>query len=99
MATVDLDVGRLSAYCQLPQASITNLLDAPTKDLVQSLLESITIRAREQEEWESEKLRINIELENAVRGAESKSRVLKSSVDKAQREVSELREKLHTAGA
>ena len=98
MAAVELDVPRLSAFCSLPSASIETLLDAPTVELVQTLLSNISERAREFDEVKSEKLKLTVELENAVRGGESKSRVLQSSIDKAFKEATELREKLHAAG-
>ena len=98
MAAVELDVARLSAFCALPSTSIQTLCDAPTVDLVRTLLSNISERARELDEARSEKLKLSVELENAVRGGESKSRILKSSVEKGLREASELREKLQAAG-
>ena len=87
MAAVELDVPRLSAFCSLP-----------TVELVQTLLSNISERAREFDEVKSEKLKLTVELENAVRGGESKSRVLQSSIDKGFKEATELRGKLHAAG-
>ena len=98
MAAVELDVARLSAFCSLPSISIETLLDAPTVDLVRTLLSNISERAHEFEEVKAEKLKLGVELENAVRGGESKSRVLKNSIDKGLKEAAELREKLQTAG-
>ena len=98
MAAVELDVARLAGFCSLPPSSIEILCDAPTIELVRTLLSNISERAREFDEIKSEKLKLGIELENAVRGGESKSRVLKSSVDKCIKEASELREKLKLAG-
>lgn len=99
MAAVELDVARLSAFCSLPPTSIETLLDAPTVELVRTLLSNISDRTREYDELKSEKLKLGVELENAVRGGESKSRVLKSSVDKGLKEAAKLREKLQVAGA
>ena len=98
MAAVELDVARLSAFCSLPPTSIETLLDTPTVELVRSLLSNISDRAREYDELRSEKLKLGVELENAVHGGESKSRVLKSSVEKGLKEAAELREKLQVAG-
>ncbi|KAI4131278.1 MAG: hypothetical protein LQ338_001303 [Usnochroma carphineum] len=94
MATAELDLPRLSSFCALPQKSLNSLLDAPTSDLVRSLLESLVPRIREYDELKADKLKLAVELENAVRGGESKSRVLKNSVDKGLREASDLRQKL-----
>lgn len=87
MAAVELDVAQLATFCSVPQETITTLVDAPTADLVRTLLENISAKAREFNGLTSEKLRLGVELENAVRGAESKSRVLKSSIDKAHRNL------------
>lgn len=98
MATAELDLPRLSSFCALPQKSLNSLLDAPTSDLVRSLLESLVPRIREYDELKADKLKLAVELENAVRGGESKSRVLKNSVDKGLREASDLRQKLQDSG-
>ena len=98
MAAVELDVPRLSAFCSLPSNSIETLIDAPSVELVWTLLSNISERVHEFDEAKSEKLKLTVELENAVRGGESKCRVLKSSVDKGLKELADLREKLHTTG-
>lgn len=98
MAAEVLDLQYLSSYCSLPKETITTLLDAPTADLVRSLLLSVTDKAREHEETRSENLRLSVELENAVRTGESQARVLKSSVDKGLKEAAELRQKLQSEG-
>lgn len=98
MATAELDIPRLSSFCALPQSSLHTLLDAPTRDLVRNLLENLTPRIHEYDELKSNNLKLHVELENAVRGGESKSRVLKNSVDKGLREASELRQKLQDSG-
>ncbi|KAL8949482.1 MAG: hypothetical protein Q9222_004405 [Ikaeria aurantiellina] len=97
MATAELDVPHLSTFCGVSQTSITSLLDAPTSDLIRNLLESLSPRIREYDELKAEKLKANIELENAIRGGEFKSRVLKNSVDKGLKENAELRQKLQEA--
>ena len=98
MEVAQLDIPQLSSFCSLPQDSIKTLLDAPTVELVRRLLENVSAKAREYNELTSEKFRLGVELENAVRGAESKSRVLKSSVDKGLKEAADLRQKLQAEG-
>lgn len=98
MAVAQLDVTQLSSYCSLPQHSIDTLLDAPTAGLVRTLLENISVRANEHNECASEKLKLGVELENAVRGGETKSRILKGSIDKGLKEVTDLRQKLQVEG-
>ncbi|KAL8797208.1 MAG: hypothetical protein Q9195_000675 [Heterodermia aff. obscurata] len=94
MATEILDLQHLSSYCSLPQDTFQSLLDAPTVDLVKRLLQVVTEKAREHEKAKSENLKLGVELENAVRGAEAKTRVLKNSIEKGLNEAAELRQKL-----
>lgn len=98
MAIAQLDFPQLSSYLALPHATITTILDAPTAELVQTLLAKISAKAREHDETTSENLRLEVELENAVRSGETKSRVLKSSVDKGLKEITDLRQKLQAEG-
>lgn len=98
MAGVQLDVAQLSSFCSLPLTSIDTLITDPTVELVQIILGNISNRAREFDILKSDKLKLNVELENAVRGGESKSRVLKGSIDKGIKEAVHLREKLEAEG-
>ena len=98
MAAAQLDLAQLSSFCSLPQHSIDTLLDAPTAGLVRTLLENISVRACEHNEFASEKLKLSVELENAVRGVETKSRILKGSIDKGLKEATDLRHKLQAEG-
>ena len=98
MAVAQLDVAQLSSFCSLPQQSIDTLLDAPTASLVASLLKNVSVKADEYNDVVSEKLKLSVELENAVRGSETKSRVLKGSVDKGLKEATDLRQKLQAEG-
>ena len=94
MATTDLDVIRLSSFCSLPQISITTLLDAPTTELVNSVLTAISSRAREFDELKAQNLKLNVELENAVRGGELKNRATKASLEKASKKADGLQQAL-----
>ncbi|KAI9838350.1 MAG: hypothetical protein M1819_005618 [Sarea resinae] len=94
MAAATVDVPFLSSYCSVPETTLSALIDAPTTELVKSFLESVASKAREHEELRSEKLRTDVELENAVRSGETKNRALKSTVDKSLKEVSDVRGKL-----
>ena len=98
MAVAQLDVAQLSSFCSLPQQSIDTLLDAPTASLVASLLKNISVKADEYNDVVSEKLKLSVELENAVRGSETKSRLLKGSVDKGLKEATDLRQRLQAEG-
>lgn len=94
MAATDLDLVRLSSFCSLPQTSITTLLDAPTTELVNSVLTAIYSRAREFDELKAQNLKLNVELENAVRGGELKSRAIKASLEKASKNSDSLQQAL-----
>ncbi|MCJ1393226.1 hypothetical protein MMC18_006098 [Xylographa bjoerkii] len=94
MATMELDLPHLSSYLTFPQPSLNTLLASPTVDLVKILLEKITTKAHEHEKLQSEKLKLDVELENVVRAAESKARVLKATVEKGLKEVADVRQKI-----
>lgn len=98
MAVAELDIPQLASFCSVPEASIHTLLDQPTVELVRNILERVSEKAQENNELRSEKLRVDVELENAVRGGESKTRGLRNSLDKAQRERTVLIQKLEDEG-
>ena len=98
MAATELDLAQLSSYCSLPQKTFDTLLDAPTVELVQGLLQSITVKANEHNDLTSERLKLGVELENAVRGGETKTRILKNSIEKGSKEATDLRERLEQEG-
>ena len=98
MATIELDLPHLSSYLTFPEISLSTLLASPTVVLVKSLLEKVTAKAREHEQIQSEKLRLDVELENVVRAAESKARILKATVEKGLKEVANVRQSLQDEG-
>ncbi|EER44027.1 filament-forming protein [Histoplasma capsulatum H143] len=89
-----VDIPFLSSHYSIPETSLNTLSQNPTVELVNQLLESISTKAREAEELKSDKLRLDVELENAVRSGESKVKVLKNSVEKGLAEIASLRGKL-----
>lgn len=98
MADAAVQLPYLSSHYALPESTLTTLTQAPTVELVNQLLESISKKAHEYDELKSDKLRLEVELENAVRSNESKVKVLKTSVEKGHAEVADLRKKLQEAG-
>jgi nucleoprotein TPR len=98
MAAATLDIDYLSGYLSLPQQTVGSALDAPTAELVRSVLDAVTAKAREHDELAADKLRVDIELENAVRSSETRIEGLKASVEKAQKTVEEVRTKLTEEG-
>ncbi|KAJ5169815.1 uncharacterized protein N7500_002598 [Penicillium coprophilum] len=97
MADTAIQLPYLSSHYALPESTLTTLQQAPTVELVNQLLESINKKAHESDELKSDKLRLEVELENAVRSNESKVKVLKATVEKGHAEVEDLRKKLHEA--
>ncbi|KAF8866764.1 hypothetical protein BDZ45DRAFT_795225 [Acephala macrosclerotiorum] len=95
MAAAVLDVDYLSSYLSVPQQSINNAIDAPTAELVRSILDAVTAKAREHDELAADKLRVDIELENAIRSSETRIEGLRANVEKAQKTVEEVRTKLN----
>lgn len=98
MAAAAVDVGYLAASYAVPETTLNTLLDAPTVELVQSLLVQIEAKAREHDDLKSEKLRSDVELEAAIHNADTRVRTLKATADKAERDVDELRQKLAQQG-
>ncbi|KAJ5379827.1 uncharacterized protein N7496_002255 [Penicillium cataractarum] len=95
MADTAVALPYLSSQYAIPEATLSTLTQAPTAELVNQLLQSITKKAHEFDELRSDKLRLEVELENAVRSTESKVKLLKTSVEKGHADIEELRKKLH----
>lgn len=94
-ATVNLHTGFIAAQYSIPEYDLDRLLEAPTIDLVKSLLTQVEKKAREYQTKDAEKLRADVELDTIVRSSESRARQLKASVDKGLKEIETLRDKLN----
>ncbi|KAF5853068.1 hypothetical protein GGP41_001641 [Bipolaris sorokiniana] len=94
MAAATFDVGYLAASYSVPETTLQSLLSEPTVELVQTLLTQIEAKARAYDDIQSEKIRIDVELEAAVQAGEQRARSLKATAEKAQKEADELKEKL-----
>jgi nucleoprotein TPR len=92
-----VDVPYLATAFELPEDEIQTLLDAPTTELVNQFLASITSKAQEYEDVKAEKLRVDVELENTVRTSETKVKAQKAIATKHAKEIEELRTKLNEA--
>lgn len=99
MAETAVELPYLSSHYSIPETTLTSLTQAPTVDLVNQLLQSITKRANQHDELDAYKIRLEVELDNARRSRDSKVKVLKDAVEKGHAEVEELRKKLHESGA
>lgn len=98
MAAAVVDTAYLASFCSVPQTNVQTLIDQPTQDLVLSFLQSLTGKAQEHDKLQSERYRLDVELENAVRGGESRAQTLKVNADKALEDVKLLGEKLNQEG-
>ncbi|EUC34246.1 hypothetical protein COCCADRAFT_4385 [Bipolaris zeicola 26-R-13] len=94
MAATTFDVGYLAASYSVPETTLQSLISEPTVELVQTLLTQIEAKARAYDDLQSEKIRIDVELEAAVQAGEQRARSLKAIAEKAQKEADELKEKL-----
>lgn len=93
-----VDAGYVSAFLQIPESSITSVLNAPTVELVQAVLQAVSSKAHEFEDAQADKLRLEIELENAIRRSDTQAQSLKASVDKALEETNTIRIRLNQEG-
>jgi nucleoprotein TPR len=92
-----VDVPYLATAFELPEDEIQTLLDAPTVELVNQFLASVSAKAQEFDEIKAEKLRVDVELENTVRTSETKVKAQKATLTKHAKEIEELRIKLKDA--
>ena len=98
MEPPQLDTPRLASFFAIPETLLNSLLSSPTIEIVQTLLGKASIKAREHEQLEVEKTRLEVQLENVVRTDEAKIRMLKVSLEKGQKEVEQSRHKLQAEG-
>ncbi|KEZ40054.1 Filament-forming protein [Scedosporium apiospermum] len=85
------DLGYIAGHLGLEQDGLTSLAADPN---LASLFKAVEAKAHEFDTLYSEKLRVDIELENAVVGSEARCQTFKATADKALKEVEELRQKL-----
>ncbi|XWW97468.1 hypothetical protein V2A60_005450 [Cordyceps javanica] len=94
MAAAAIDVGYLAGHLGIDEPVLTTLTTEPTVDLVAILLQAVTSKAHEYDTLYADKLQTDIELENAVRSAESRSQASKSTSEQALKDVQQARQKL-----
>jgi len=95
MATAGPDATYIALYSGLALPSIQSLITTPTPALVTSFLQAIISRAQEHDRLKADRLRLDVELENAVRGSEAKVRALKATHEKSLQEVEKLRSQVN----
>ncbi|KAK1068883.1 Protein mlp1 [Friedmanniomyces endolithicus] len=92
-----VDLPFLSITFDVAEVELQALLDAPTTELVKDFLASLTSKGQEFDALKADKLRVDVELENTVRTADTKARAQKAQVTKHVKEAEELRGKLNAA--
>lgn len=95
MAAAEVDLSYLSSHAGVLEPDLEAVVTAPTPDLVKSILGAILAKLRD---LEQEKFQLEIELEGAIRGSESRCEQFKATADKALKEVDEVRQKLQNEG-
>lgn len=94
----EVDLHTVSSFTALPEPQLASLLQAPTVDLVKSLLQSIEAKARDHDQIKTRKIRLEVELEASVRTNESKVKALKKSIERGLAESGKLRVELRNSG-
>ncbi|KAJ5296051.1 hypothetical protein N7508_010872 [Penicillium antarcticum] len=94
MADTAIQLPYLASHYSVPETTLTSLTEAPTVELVNQLLQSLTKRAHEHDELKTDKESLSVEHDTFKRNTELKINALKSSVEKEHKEVEGLREKL-----
>lgn len=98
MAAAAVDVGYLAGHLSIDQPVLTTLTTEPTVDLVAILLQAVANKAHEFDALYADKLQTDIELENAVRSAESRSQASKSTAEQALKDVEQARQRVQEEG-
>lgn len=92
-----IDVFRLSNFLSLPEDVISTLADI-TEDYVTLVLGAIDRKSREHDNLRADTLRVEVELEQAVRTADNRVKAMKTQLDSSLAETQDLRSKLNTSG-
>jgi nucleoprotein TPR len=90
-----LDVAYLAGAFGLTEQDLQTLLETPTVELVQTLFEALTGKAHEHEQLKTEKLKVDVELENTIRTTEAKVKAHKATALKHAKDIEEVRSKLN----
>lgn len=95
MAAAAVDTAFLAAHLGLSEGSVSAL---PTDDATTTFLQAVAAKAKEFDSLYADKIRVDIELENAVIGSETRCSSFKATADQAMKEVEELNKKLKEEG-
>ena len=92
------DVPRISAFLVVPQKTIETLTASSDGDAVATILAALTGKAREYDDMKAEKLRMDVELEQSSRTANTRISSMKARLENALAETQDLRGKILEAG-
>lgn len=92
-----IDVSRLSHFLSLPE-DVISALTGITEGSVASVLRAIDEKSKEHDNLRADTLRIEVELEQAVRTADNRVKAMKTQLDSSLAETQDLRAKLNASG-
>lgn len=93
-----IDHHRIATFLSIPDSDIASLVSTITEEYVVSILRSIAAKANDFDELRADKLRIEVELEQSVRTADSRVKSMKGQLDEALKETQELRKRAGDSG-
>lgn len=94
---VQVDISRLSTFLDVPDEQVA-ALSTITEDYIVSILQAVLAKANEFDDLKADKLKLEVELEQCVRTADSRVKSMKGQLDSAITETQELRLKASNTG-
>lgn len=98
MAAVEIQLPPIAQFLGVPTVDLVVGLEEPSKVTIQRIYQAILSRASEFETLRAQKLKADVDLENAVHGQQSRSNVSKAAVEKHLAEISRLRTQVESEG-
>jgi nucleoprotein TPR len=95
---VQLNPARLATFLSVSDEDIRSLASI-TEAYIASILQAVVAKANEFDELKADKLRVEVELEQSVRTADSRVKSMKGQLDLALAETQELRIKASRIGS
>ena len=98
MASAVVDTTYLSSTYSFPRESFDSLITTPTTELVEALLQQLSAFGKDHDALKLDKLKTDVQLESAVRTAESRVQQFKRNAEANLKQVDDLRAKLNHSG-
>ena len=95
MAAAEVDLSFLWTQAGVSEDHVQSAITAPTPEVVKAVLSAVVEQLRDLEQT---KFHLEIQLEGAIRGAESRCEQFKATTDKALKDVEEVRQRLQDEG-